>query len=877
MAIAHQGNQSRPIKPSVKIAAASLISVDMAFYVYLRWGASLFMGAGIFIAGSLILYFSIGLIFTEVKNQLASGKIQKAYTIKSIIYLMVVWVIVLASGRSLWVFKAQHEISICPGWSNDVEETSNPVLVKVTNQGIKEDIPLSKFRDKDQKQYFLYDGKGLEIRDCVFYQYSDSRGLERVSFQFLRGKEYLPVQVTGNDAGAVLDLESGGGDWVKIAISPLSRYNLTTMNFLQYFIRWASLLCLAAVFSFYSLLAVRYLVSYTTKLFDPGNLPAHSQLIFIQSGMIAVWFTRNLKIRWYLFALVWLSVTIVNYVMLSVISHRIKPASADASTHGKVIIFAFYVSVALTLFIPLQPKDSFGIYSSSPLPNVIYNGYLIGKVAVLDLFVWAIFLILTNTQRVFYSKNALSRRWIVLYAFPMMAVGFVMLLAFWPGVMNQDSLDQWMQIKAFEFDLQNPIFHTLLNWLITRVWVNPAAVVIAQILGLSLTTGYVLYRLEKAGVPKLTIAIAAVIAAFVPPNEFYVVMLCKDVPYAITCLWVTVLLFEIFYSNGQWIMNNLNMTLLGLTITGAILLRYNGLFEMIVLMVLLLVVYRNYWRRWMVVGLSSVALMTFANFAFDQYLPKPAVFHEKAAEGAVARMIEHRVRAHIYSGTEIQQPERNNLSKVLPSMAIFDTYNCHDSPLYQEYYASASMLLDPQNLDELIRAYVPLVFRSPLVEVRHQICNLSIFFRVLPRTNEFQELVPVRINAESGKLIYQVTPALAALAGVSQDSKIPPLARILGEYMSKVERDKSLTVAPWRAASYIFAILIGLGFHGLIYEKDWRFLIIGGVVLAHLAVFAFGNVFSIFRFHLMILPIACVLWPLLFLRGRIRACDEEQS
>jgi hypothetical protein len=650
---------------------------------------------------------------------------------------------------------------------------------------------------------------------------------------------------------------------------------MSTATFLQYLIRWVLLLYLALVFAFTALLAVRTLVFNISKLFDPGTLATHSQLILIQSGTISLWIIRKIVITWYLFTLIWLLVTLVTYVVLSMLSRWIRPKPEDADIHGKVILFAFCVSIALTLFIPLQPKDSFGIYSSSPLPNVIYNGHLVGKIAVLDLSLWAIFLLFTGKQRVYRPRKAVSRWWIVFYALPMMAVGFMMLLTFWPGIMNQDSLDQWMQVKAFAFDLANPIFHTLLTWLVTRVWMSPAAVVTAQILGLGLTTGYALYRLDKIGLHKYVLAAAAVVAAIVPPNAFYVVMLCKDIPYAIAGLWLTIFLVEIYYSKGQWIYNNKNTTLLVITITCAILLRYNGLIEMSALIILLLVVYRKTWHRWALAGVSAVALMFLMNLAFDQFLPKPAEFHDKSTFGAAARIIEHRLRAHIYSGTEIQQSENELLSKTLPSMAVIDYYNCHDSPLYREYYDPVSMLFDPENFDELIRAYIPLVLRAPWVEVRHQICNLSIFFRVYPRADEYQELVPVRIRPKSKELIYQVTPEYAELAGVSQDSKIPQLAWILGEYMAKVGRDRRMIVAPWRAAPYIFVIIIGLVFRGSIYEKDWKVLIIGGPVLVHLTIFAFGNVFSIFRFHYMILPIACILWPLLFSGGRIQSVEPK--
>jgi hypothetical protein len=624
---------------------------------------------------------------------------------------------------------------------------------------------------------------------------------------------------------------------------------------------------MAAVFAMYSLLAIQSLLFLMERYLKRTLSPAYTGLMAIQSGAVAVWLVRGVDFEWYLSALIWLLITIVTTIGLIILFDRIVPASEDSQTQGKVILFAFFTSVVLTLFIPLQPNGLFGIVSPVALSNVLYNTRLLGNVGLVDLFLLAIFSFLTDTRRVHHPKTTLSRRWVLVYAFPMMAVGLVMLLAFYPAIMTQDSFNQWVQITRFEFEPWHPIFHTLLNWLVTRVWLSPAAVAIAQVLGLSLTTGYALYRLEKAGLPKIVIGVAAVIAAFVPPNAFFMVTLWKDIPYAIVYMWLTLFLFEIYYSNGRWITENKNVIFLGAMIAGATLIRYNGPMEMAVMVILLLVIMRAHWRRWVIAGVIALALFVTVNMAIDQYLMKPTTARETSTTGALPRIIEHRIRAHIYSGNELHQQERDLLSKTMPSMAVLDSYNCHSSlPSMFYYYAT---LFDPENTKYLLRANLAFMFRSPWIEVSHQICNLSKLWRVYPRVDETKYLVPLKVHSGSGELIYHTTPEYAELAGVSQDSKMPALAMMLTEYVSRMVKDKSLRVAPWRAAPYVYIIIIGLIFRGLIYEKDRSFLVIGAPVLVHLAIFSFGNAFDDFRFHYMILPIACITWPWLFLRGSI--------
>lgn len=130
MAISNQTGRSKFL---FKIAIALSISMVISLYAFWRWGTSLLLSGGIFAAGSLFFYFSVWIIYAFVRGQLSSKNEQKAYTIKSIVYLAAIWAIFFASVQSYWTFEVQHEISICPGWSNDVEETSYPILVDVTN------------------------------------------------------------------------------------------------------------------------------------------------------------------------------------------------------------------------------------------------------------------------------------------------------------------------------------------------------------------------------------------------------------------------------------------------------------------------------------------------------------------------------------------------------------------------------------------------------------------------------------------------------------------------------------------------------------------------------------------------------------------------
>jgi hypothetical protein len=55
------------------------------------------------------------------------------------------------------------------------------------------------------------------------------------------------------------------------------------------------------------------------------------------------------------------------------------------------------------------------------------------------------------------------------YIIPLI-VGLIYWLAFFPGVMSYDSVSQWDQLSTFKITDLHPAFHTILMWMLTRVW-----------------------------------------------------------------------------------------------------------------------------------------------------------------------------------------------------------------------------------------------------------------------------------------------------------------------------------------------------------------------------------------------------------------------
>ena len=68
--------------------------------------------------------------------------------------------------------------------------------------------------------------------------------------------------------------------------------------------------------------------------------------------------------------------------------------------------------------------------------------------------------------------------------------------------MSLDSFEQWHQMTTGRYCDHHPIFHTLTNWLITRLWLSPSTVALVQLLTLAILAAWIIHRLRQWGMPR---------------------------------------------------------------------------------------------------------------------------------------------------------------------------------------------------------------------------------------------------------------------------------------------------------------------------------------------------------------------------------------
>jgi len=174
-------------------------------------------------------------------------------------------------------------------------------------------------------------------------------------------------------------------------------------------------------------------------------------------------------------------------------------------------------------------------------------------------------------------------------------VHIIYFIIFFPGLVTWDFYDQWLQVAGKkQFNDWHPVFHTLLVWLLTRIWFSPAIITLFQILCFATLLVMTLHRLKTAMVPKCVLIAVASFYIFYPLNGFYIVSFWKDIAYALSLWWLTLLFFDVVLSRGNSFRSQLFCLKLSLALTFVSLMRHNGLIPAFLGAAVIIIIYRNH-------------------------------------------------------------------------------------------------------------------------------------------------------------------------------------------------------------------------------------------------------------------------------------------
>lgn len=438
-------------------------------------------------------------------------------------------------------------------------------------------------------------------------------------------------------------------------------------------------------------------------------------------------------------------------------------------------------------------------------------------------------------------QQSMRFRWLV-FALPMLVVWAVYLLAFWPGMMSADSLDQWGQAMSGRFNDHHPAFHTILIWLLTRITPSPAVVALAQILALGLLAGVILAYFETLGVRPQFLWAASFVMAVFPVNGTMVATLWKDIPYSTAFVGFTYLILRLVLSRGEWIRARWNWISLGLTAALLSLLRQNGFPIAFATLLALCVAYLRQWRFL----LASLALFT------GLYLGVRGPFYQVLDVKRSDLLLEsstslYSIAAYADTGSQTE--------------AAFQVLRPFSQGWECDITNEIKTLSQEEGLgreESIGESAVNLMKRAPGVLLYSYRCRRSIVWII------YDPYGPI-YNPSHAQYWIDDNPY-----GIKPDTKFPYLREKASAFVDYTSSNPKVNWLIWRPALFLYLFLLVVAVLTLKY-KDSRVLLLSLPILLQSLISTIILIQPNFRYHYGAVLLALLFWPILFAPGNSQA------
>ncbi len=328
------------------------------------------------------------------------------------------------------------------------------------------------------------------------------------------------------------------------------------------------------------------------------------------------------------------------------------------------ISFAFGIAHMLTLCLSESGKGVFN-YTRIPLGMGLFCLLLILVVSTIN---W-------QQSRNNFHAVVVSDRKLFVYCFSLfLLISTIWLLIYYPGVGMYDSI-AIINDQNFTSAKQHPWFYILLikclvkfSFLLGGDFETALLLEsILQILLSSLICSHCIIWMKNKGVDRNLILISIIFFAFDPLINMYTIALFKDIPFAYLIVEWTMMLYDVWETNGNALANRLFMFKAILCIMLS-LLRNNGVYVTAFILLCLLLFYKKYWN-YIIKFLFALLLIIIISIVFEKTHNITHLFKETV--GVPLQQIAATVCAE---GT-ITDEQYNFINEILPIEFIKEHYN----------------------------------------------------------------------------------------------------------------------------------------------------------------------------------------------------------
>ena len=478
-------------------------------------------------------------------------------------------------------------------------------------------------------------------------------------------------------------------------------------------------------------------------------------------------------------------------------------------------------------------------------------------------------ILLTTLQGHLTPERPMPGSYWLLYSLPMVLCWSIWLMAFFPGLMSDDSVNQWMQVVREEFNDWHPVAHTLLIWLLTRVWFSPAVLPVFQIAVVSLVAARALGLANQWGAGRWITWLASLAIALMPVNSTFVISLWKDVLYSAALLGLTLELFQVVFTSGRWLNRKRNLVLFTLTLLGVSLFRHNGLPVVILVPLGLIIFFRNCRKK--------VFLITAVIFSIYFLVRGPLYTQlevQKKSSVLGETVLLHQVGAHVNNHTPLSTDQTAYLDSLLPlenwNYRCFSVNNLfYNKDFRQDIFA--------QNSQKTWDVFLFTLRQDPMVNLRHLVCSSSLVWRFFTWKDSYENLAS--INEVDGNLKWISEPQVRSddltwipgskdilSLGLIQDSKIPGLTYPLWNFINLTTANLISVAFLWRPAMFLYNALTVVTLLA-VRLRSWKMLFVATPLVIHTVFLGLTVVSQDIRYQYAAILIGLTMIPFFFIHN----------
>ena len=477
---------------------------------------------------------------------------------------------------------------------------------------------------------------------------------------------------------------------------------------------------------------------------------------------------------------------------------------------------------SLNVIVQIRPKIEFIYYLPFILSFLISSG----------ICVFSLLIVLSTIYSEDKNENVFKKYW-VLYAIPPLIAWLGMLFVFWPGFITSDSLGQWEQMLTGNFTNWQSVIYSLLILFLTGIWNSPAIVAIVQIIALAAVLTYGLKIYAENGVsPVLVWGLSFLFAVF-PVNLMFVSTIWKDIGYAISFLWLSILCLKIILNGTKWPERWGQIVALSISCVFISLFRKNGLAVSVGVFIVLLTALKKNRKK---VFISAVVYVLVYLLITGPVYSGFDVPQTKLRQSNLIYL--HHIAAHVDAGTELTTAEKDYIDSFLPIEKW--NYLCN-------YVGTISYDSDFQRVDFLqsgrknFSLAFSLFLREPLIDIKHMFCASDLVWRV-PST-----------YVKSGHSFFSWTSENSGWVetndfGITEDSFIPRFISPIKSWLREFGFADDYLVWYLRPAFYSYLTLFSISIL-FIKVKEWRIWIVGIPVISQYLIMFLVSFAPAYRYH----------------------------